>query len=88
MHTNSKRPKGWDGVLSSLNVAINTMNLAKDIVDIAPAQAAFGSVSALLTMIRVRFFYSARTGFGFTCIQDSMTNELDYINLGLNCADI
>jgi hypothetical protein len=26
--------------------------------------------------------------FGFTCIQDSMANELDYVELGLNCADI
>jgi hypothetical protein len=26
--------------------------------------------------------------FGFTRIQDSMVNELDYVELGLNCADI
>ena len=25
---------------------------------------------------------------GFSCIQDSMANELDYVELGLNCADI
>jgi hypothetical protein len=56
MDTSSQRPKGRDGALSSLNVAIDAINLAKDIVDIAPAKAAFGSVSALLTMIRVRFF--------------------------------
>ena len=56
MDANSQRPKGRDGVLSSLNMAIDAMNLAKDIVDIAPAKAAFGSVSALLTMIRVRSF--------------------------------
>ena len=56
MDANSKRPKGRDGALSSLNVAIDSINLAKDIVDIAPARAAFGSVIALLTMIRVCFF--------------------------------
>jgi hypothetical protein len=56
MDANSQRPKGRDSALSSLNVAIDAMNLAKDIVDIAPAKAAFGSVGALLTMIRVRFF--------------------------------
>jgi hypothetical protein len=56
MDANSQRPKGRDGALSSLNVAIDAMNLAKDIVDIAPAKAAFGSVGALLTMIRVRLF--------------------------------
>jgi hypothetical protein len=26
--------------------------------------------------------------FGLTHIQDSMANELDYVELGLNCADI
>jgi hypothetical protein len=56
MDANSQRPKGRDGVLSSLNMAIDVINLAKDIVDIAPAKGAFGSVSALLTMIRVCFF--------------------------------
>jgi hypothetical protein len=56
MDANPHRPKGRDGALSSLNMAIDAMNLAKDIVDIAPAKAAFGSVSALLTMIRVCFF--------------------------------
>ena len=62
MDTNPQRPKGRDGALSSLNVAIDAMNLAKDIVDIAPAKAAFGSVSALLTMIRVRLFTSCDDG--------------------------
>ena len=56
MDSNSQRPKGRDGALSSLNMAIDAMNLAKDIVNIAPAKAAFGSVGALLTMIRVCFF--------------------------------
>jgi hypothetical protein len=56
MDTSSQRPKGRDGALSSLNAAIDAINLTKDAVDIAPAKAAFGSVSALLTMIRVRFF--------------------------------
>jgi hypothetical protein len=26
--------------------------------------------------------------FGFKCVQDSMVNDLDYVELGLNCADI
>jgi hypothetical protein len=56
MAANPQRPKGRDGALSSLNVAIDTLNLAKDIIGIAPAKAAFGSVSVLLTMIRVCFF--------------------------------
>ena len=55
MDANSQRPKGRDGVLSSLNIAIEGLNLAKDLCAIAPAQAAFGSVSILLRMIRVGF---------------------------------
>ena len=54
MDTNSQRPKAWGGTLSSLNVAIETLNLAKEIAGITPAKAAFGSVSILLTMVRVR----------------------------------
>ena len=56
MATDSERPKGRDGVVSSLNVTIEALNLAKEISGIAPAKTAFGSVSALLTMIRVHFF--------------------------------
>jgi len=54
MDANSQRQKGRGGALSSLNVAIEALNLAKEISDITPAKAAFGSVSVLLTMVRVR----------------------------------
>ncbi|KAF9645616.1 hypothetical protein BDM02DRAFT_3189570 [Thelephora ganbajun] len=60
-----------DGALSSLNAAMEITNAAKERSGIAPAKAAFGSVSALLTMIR-----------------GSMTNDQDYVKLGLYCADI
>ena len=50
----SQPPKGRDGVLSTLDVFIQTLNLAKDTCGIPPAQAAFGAASFLLTMIRVR----------------------------------
>jgi len=53
MDKNSQRPKRRDGALSSLNVAIEGLNLAKEVAGIAPAKAAFGSVSILLTMVRV-----------------------------------
>ena len=56
MHASPQRPKGRDGALSSLDVAVDAINPAKGVVDIAPAKAGFGSVSALLTMIRVCFF--------------------------------
>jgi len=54
MDVNSQQPKGQGGALSSLNVAIEVLNLAKEVSDITPAKAAFGSVSVLLTMVRVR----------------------------------
>jgi len=55
MDAESHRPKGRDGALSLLNVTIEALNLAKEISGVAPAKAAFGSVSVLLTMIRVCF---------------------------------
>lgn len=45
--------KGRNGVPLMLATAIQPLNLAKDVCPIAPAQVAFGSASALLTMIRV-----------------------------------
>ena len=39
--------------LSSLNVAIEAMNLAKELASITPAKAVFGSVSLVLAMTRV-----------------------------------
>ena len=47
--------KSQDRALSTLNVAIEALNLAKEVSGIAPAKAVFGSVSALLGMIRIRF---------------------------------
>jgi len=55
MATKSQQPKGRDGALSSLNMAIDALNLAKEVSSITPAKAVFGTVSILLTMIRVRF---------------------------------
>ena len=51
----SKQQKRPENALSLLDVAIGVLNLAKDVCGIPPAQAVFGSVSILLTMIRVRF---------------------------------
>ena len=55
MATGFRRRKGRGGVLSTLNVTIETLNSAKEICSIPPAKTAFGSVGVLLTMIRVRF---------------------------------
>lgn len=51
----SQRPKGHDGVLSTLDLFIQVLSLAKDTCGIPPAQAVFASACALLTVIRVRF---------------------------------
>ena len=61
MATSSQRPGGRDGTLSALNVAIETMDLAEVSV-IAPAKAAFGSVSVILTMIKVRYAQRQTSG--------------------------
>ena len=58
MQANPQRSKRRDGVLSTLNVTIEAMNLAKEICSATPAKAAFGSVSVLLAMIRVCFLLS------------------------------
>jgi hypothetical protein len=58
MDAELQQPKGRDGVLSALNVAIEILNLAKEICPIPPAKAVFGAVRALLTMVRVRFLLS------------------------------
>ena len=88
MDTKSRRPKGGDSTLSSLNITIEALNLAKEVCGITPAKIAFGSVSALLTMIRVRFFQFCNNEPRVHMFQDSMINERDYVELGLSCADI
>ena len=88
MSSETQRLEGRDGSLSKLNVAIGALDIAKDVCSIAPAQAAFGAASALLTIIRVRGLQSCYDGFLLTFLQDTMANEQDYVELGLNCADI
>lgn len=56
METRSQRPTEQDGVPSSLKVAIQDLDLARGLSGIPPATVAFGSVSALLGMIRVQHF--------------------------------
>ena len=84
----AQRRKGRDGAVSSLNMAIEAMNLAKEVSSITPAKAVFGTVSALLTMIRVSYPPSTARYFRLTPGKDSMANKLDHVKLGLECADI
>ena len=55
-----QQKKGRDGILSMLDLVIQTVNLAKDTCGIPPAQVVFGSVSVLLTMIRGRLLPALR----------------------------
>ena len=55
MTNNSQRLREQDDALSLLNMAIDGLNLAKELSCITPAAAVFGSVSVLLAMIRVSF---------------------------------
>jgi hypothetical protein len=87
MATTFQRQKGRNGVLTALIVTIEALNLAKEISSITPAKAVFGSVAVLLTMIKVRFPPPAMS-FRLTFNQESTINEQDYVELGLNCADI
>ena len=55
MKAESQRPEGREDAVSALNVAIEALNLAKEVSSITPAKAVFGSVSVLLAMIKVSF---------------------------------
>jgi hypothetical protein len=88
MATKSHQPKGHDSALSTLDVIIQALTLAKDTCGIPPAQAAFGSAGILLTMIRVRSFSFGPSSFQLTLVQDTMINKQDYVELGLSCADV
>ena len=87
MDTDSQRPEWRDGLFSSLAVAIEALDLLKEISSVTPAKAVFGSVSVLLTMIKVCFLFSSDPS-GLICNQDTMANKTDYVELGLACADV
>jgi hypothetical protein len=57
MDPSVQRRKRRDIVLSSLDVAIEASNLAKEFCSITPAKPVFASFSVILTMIRVNFFH-------------------------------
>ena len=55
MKAGSQRPNEREGTISALDVAIEALNLAKEVSSITPAKAVFGTVSVVLTMIKVGF---------------------------------
>jgi hypothetical protein len=88
MTSETQPSEGQDDTFSMLNVAIDALTLAKGVCGIAPAQAAFSASSALLTTIRVDSPNSMVPDLPLTYLQDSMANQQDYVELGLNCAEI
>lgn len=58
MQKSPQRRRGHDGVLSTLDVTIETLSLAQEICCVTPARVVFASVCTLLTMIRVNFILS------------------------------
>ena len=53
MKPGPQQPKEREGTISTLNVLIEALNLAKEASSITPAKAVLGSASILLAMIRV-----------------------------------
>ena len=53
MDEDSRRQEPQDDALSLLDLAIEAINLAKEISSITPAKAAFGTAGVLLKMIKV-----------------------------------
>lgn len=60
MEIDSQRPEGREGGILALNAAVEAMNLAEKTSSTALPKTVFGSVSILLTLIRVCFplFYN------------------------------
>ena len=56
MDPGAQRQNRREFVLSSLNVAIEASNLAKEFCSITPAKPVFGSLSVILTTIKVGVF--------------------------------
>jgi len=55
MATTPQRTNHRDGALSSLNAAVEALNLAKEVSSVTPAKAVFGTVGVILKMIKVSF---------------------------------
>ena len=85
----SQQSKGRDVAITTLDLFIQTLNIAKDACGVPPAQVALGSAGVLLTMIRVCFFlFRVANLFRLTLIQDTRANDQDYVDLGQACAEV
>ena len=69
-------------------MTIEVTNLMKGISSPTLAKAAFGPVGVIQTAIKVRFSSPPAVCSQFTCNQDSMANNSDYVDPGLTCVDV
>jgi hypothetical protein len=88
MASTSQPRKGCEGVLPTLSVSIEALDIAKDTWGFPPAQVALGSAIVPLTMIRVSFPLFCEDEFRLTPIQDTMSNSEDCNELGQTCGDV
>ena len=84
----SQQQKGRDGVLKTLGVFIQALDIAKNACGVPPAQVALGSASTLLTMIQVPSPHSPEGKPLTYVVQDTMSNDQDYVELGQGCAEV
>ena len=83
-----QRQKGRGGALVTLDLFIQTLNIAKDACGVPPAQVALSSASVLLTMIRVPFSLFCDENLLTRVFQDTVANDQDYVELGQACAEV
>ena len=81
-----QEPRGDGEILSTLEVSIKTLDLAKNACAIPPARVAFGSASTALTTIRVCSPLLRRGKLLIHIVQYTMFSDQDYFELGLDCA--
>lgn len=84
----SQQLTGREGVLTTLDIFIQTLNIARDACGVPPAQVALGSASTLLTMIRVCLFLLREDNLLTSVVQDTIVNDQDYVELGQACAEV
>ena len=65
MAAKPQQQESRDGAISALNVAIDGLNLAKEISSITPAKAVFGSVGILLVMVKVGSYSVPRESLAY-----------------------
>ena len=63
MTDKSKQPAKRDSVILSLEIAIGSVNIGKEVSSMTPAPAVFGVATILLTTIRVSFLPSMNETF-------------------------